>query len=82
MPSIHSGHNMVHFKSSIPAKSGIIGSEIVFLPNLAAPSIVNGECGDGCDGKEIIKDCETTTYTARDEYIGIVDSLFIFDDED
>ena len=73
---------MLPFKSPIPTKCWIIGSEVMFLPYEAAPSIVNGECGDGCDGKEIIKDCETTTYTARDEYIGIVDSLFIFDDED
>ena len=72
---------MLPFKAPVPAKCWIIGCEIMFLPNETSPSIVNGECGDGRDGIEIVEDGKSSADAARYKDIGIVDALFVFNDE-
>lgn len=73
---------MLVFKAPIPTEGWIIGCEIVFSPNKAAPAIVDGKGGDGCDGKEVVEDGEASTDTAGDEDVWIIDSLLIFNYKD
>ena len=75
MPGIYPGEDVLIFEASVPALSGVVGREIVFLPDEAAPAIVDGEGGDGGDGLEIVVNEEQDA--TGDEHVGIVDAGFV-----